>query len=202
MPTNLYINNFESSPEQNLLHDLLEESIKYYGLDLQWLPRKLVSEDTLYGEDILSKFDQAHQIEMYIKNVEGFEGEGDFLSRFGLEIRDQITFTISIRRFEALESGFDRPREGDLIWFPLARRRKGQLFEIKFVEHESMFLPLGTLPVYDLRCETFTYSSEQIDTGNYDIDKQETDYSYANTQLASTTDSILDFSDSNPFGTF
>ena len=159
---------------------------------------------------------------MYIKNVEGFEGEGDFLSRFGLEIRDQITFTISIRRFEALESGFDRPREGDLIWFPLARRRKGQLFEIKFVEHESMFLPLGTLPVYDLRCETFTYSSEQIDTGNYDIDKQETDYSYANTQLASTTDesqqpskagddnvtieseadSILDFSDSNPFGTF
>jgi len=90
MPTNQYINNFESAPEQNLIHDLLIESIKFYGMDVYWLPRKTsATPDQLYGEDTLESFDMAHAIEMYIKNVEGFEGEGEFLSRFGLDIRDQ-----------------------------------------------------------------------------------------------------------------
>ncbi|NRA13584.1 MAG: hypothetical protein HRT57_16705, partial [Crocinitomicaceae bacterium] len=193
MPTNQYINNFENAQEQKLLNDLVEESIKFYGIDVYWVPRTFVSKDDIYGEDVLSKFTHAYPIEMYIKNVEGFEGEGDFLSRFGLEIRDQITFTVSQRRFDSMVSGYSglpatqadysRPREGDLIYFPLNKK----IFEIKFVEHEERFYPLGTLPVYDLRCELFVYSSEKIDTGIPELDKLETDFTYANTDVDSTT---------------
>ena len=189
MPTNQYIQqptNYASSREQNLVNDLIEEAIKFYGTNVKWLPRKLVAEDAIYGEDVLSKFDQSWEFEMYVKNVEGFEGEGDFLSRFGLEIRDQMTLTLSIQRFDRSTAAtiYDRPREGDLIWFPLARKLTGHLFEIKFVEHESMFLPLGTLPVYDLRCESFTYNSEEFDnaleTGGPDaLDNLEASHSYA-----------------------
>ena len=209
MPTNQYINNFESSPEQNLLHDILIESIKFYGTDVYWLPRK--SSDTydqILGEDTLSSFDIAHTVEMYIKSVEGFEGEGEFLSKFGLEIRDQITFTVAIRRFEQIGSGHPRPREGDLVYFPLNKK----LFEIQFVEHESMFYPTGTLPVYDLRCELFIYNQQPINTGITEIDSIATTHKFANTMPSGTkedntaiedaADSILDFSEDNPFGDF
>ena len=231
MPTNHYINNFENTQEQRLLDDLIEETIKFHGIDVYWLPRSLLDEDTLYGEDDFSYFDHAFLIEMQIKNVEGFEGEGDFLSRFGVEIRDQVTFTVSRRRFHDIQFGgvgdalgepdtYARPREGDLIFFPLNKK----IFEIQFVEHESMFYPMGTLPVYELRCELFRYSSESITTGIADIDKLETERTYANTNIDSTTnettaaltfkpgddnitleqeaDAILDFSDRNPFGDF
>lgn len=233
MPTNHYINNFENVQEQRLISDLVEEAIKFYGIDVYWVPRTLMAEDSLYGEDLFSQFNIAHLVEMYIKNVEGFEGDGDFLSRFGLEIRDQITFTVSQRRFDSIgsanttpmyttptgdQSG-NRPREGDLIYFPLNKK----IFEIKFVEHEERFYPLGTLPVYDLRCELFVYSSEKMNTGIHEIDRLEL-LGYANDNILSTTDDatalaaakpgddniiieteadkILDFSDSNPFGTF
>lgn len=220
MPTNMYINNFESQPEQKLVNDLVEEVIKFHGIDVHWMPRVLMSKDELYGEDTLARFDDAYPIEMYIKNVEGFEGEGDFLSRFGLEIRDQVTFTLSQRRFADLGTSYERPREGDLIYFPLNKR----IFEIKFVEHELPFYPLGGLPVYELRCESFVYSSEVIDTGIAEIDRVESDYTYANTDIDSTTnddtaaavvksgddnitvesaaEDILDFSDGNPFGDY
>lgn len=220
MPTNMYINNFESQSEQKLVNDLLEEAIKFHGIDVHWIPRKLVAQDDLYGEDVFSKFEQTFLIEMYIKNIEGFEGEGDFLSRFGLEIRDQLTLTLSQRRFADLGSGYPRPREGDLIFFPLNKK----LFEIKFVEHEQPFYPVGSLPVYELRCELFVYSSQDIDTGIPEIDVIETLHTYANTDIDSTinetvgaatikpgddnvnvetaADAILDFSDGNPFGTF
>ena len=219
MPTNMYINNFESSPEQNLVHDLLIESIKFYGMDMYWVPRTTsATADQVFGEDTLSSFTQAYPIEMYIKNVEGFEGEGDFLSKFGLDIRDQVTFTVAIRRFEQLEAietlptqttaPFARPREGDLIYFPL----NGKLFEIQFVEHESIFYTAGTLPVYDLRCELFVYNNQTITTGVPEIDTIATTYAYANTMPEGTTvdnkkiqdqaNTILDHSDPNPFGSF
>ena len=216
----MYVNNFDNQPEQKLVNDLLEEVIKFHGIDVHWIPRILVAEDDLYGEDVLSRFDRTFLIEMYIKNIEGFEGEGDFLSRFGLDIRDQLTLTLSQRRFADLGSGYPRPREGDLIFFPLNKK----LFEIKFVEHELPFYPMGTLPVYELRCELFIYSSQDIDTGISDIDGVETQFTYANTDVDSTTneataaatakpgddnvnvetaaDKILDFSDGNPFGDF
>ena len=219
MPTNHYINNHGSSPEQNLIHDLLIESIKFYGMDVHWLPRiSSARADTIFGEDTLSSFSTNHMIEMYVKNVEGFEGQGDFLSKFGLDIRDQITFTVAIRRFEQLDSGYERPREGDLIYFPMNKK----LFEIQFVEHESMFYPTGTLPVYDLRCELFAYNQQEINTGIEEIDQiaqtigtTARAQAFSSNALTSATvsdgdnfaieersDSILDFSENNPFGSF
>jgi hypothetical protein len=216
MPTNHYINNHGSSPEQNLIHDLLIESIKFYGMDVHWLPRiSSTSADQILGEDTLSSFSVNHMIEMYVKNVEGFEGQGDFLSKFGLDIRDQITFTLAIRRFEQLDSGYSRPREGDLIYFPMNKK----LFEIEFVEHESMFYPTGTLPVYDLRCELFAYNQQEINTGIDEIDQiaqtsgprgqaftsnalAEASTTEDNFAIEQTSDSILDFSENNPFGSF
>ena len=219
MPTNHYINHHTSSPEQNLIHDLLIESIKFYGMDVHWLPRiSSASADTILGEDTLSSFSTNHMIEMYVKNVEGFEGQGDFLSKFGLDIRDQITFTVAIRRFDQLDSGYERPREGDLIYFPLNKK----LFEIQFVEHESLFYPTGTLPVYDLRCELFAYSQQEINTGIEEIDQIAQTIgttaraaAFSSNALTSATvsdgdnfaieessDSILDFSENNPFGSF
>ena len=220
MPTNIYVNNFESNPEQKLIHDLIVESIKFYGVDVYWIPRyRSSSEDQVYGEDPLASYKQARLLEMYIKNVDGFEGEGDFISRFGLQIKDQITFTVSIRRFEELNSkeilpdvtttSFLRPDEGDLIYFPLNKH----LFSIQFVEHESMFYSAGVLPVYDLRCETFAYNNETIETGIPEVDAIATKHAYVanamptgtvfdNTVIETEADSILDFSETNPFGSY
>ncbi len=100
MATNKYFNNFAYAREQDLVEDLTIESIKMYGQDMKYLPRTKVNTDHLYGEDDLSTFDEGIDIEMYIKNVEGFEGEGDLLSRFGLEIRDSVTFTVARKRFD------------------------------------------------------------------------------------------------------
>lgn len=185
MPTtNLYFNNFAYSGEQNLIEDLIIESIKIYGIEVLYLPRTLVNKDELFGEDVLSKFEFAYPLEMYIKNVTGFEGEGDFLSKFGLQIRDEMTLTVSRRRFgEEISAemttpvneaqGIGRPSEGDLIFFPLNRK----LFEVKFVEHEAIFYQMGSLQTYDLRVELFEYSHERLDTGIQEIDQIEDQFS-------------------------
>ena len=212
MTTNKYFSNFTYGREQDTQDDLIVESIKIYGQDVKYMPRTLVKEDDLFGEDILSKFETAVDLEMYIKNTTGFEGEGDFLSKFGLEIRDQVTFTMARKRWDQIttekiidEVGFNyqietantgaysnshslmletgsangysisssRPNEGDLIFFPLNEK----LYEIKFVEHEEIFYPHGKLYTYDLTCELFQYSSQQLDTGNTAIDSLELSYS-------------------------
>jgi hypothetical protein len=170
MSTNFYFNNFQSSQEQILIEDLVIESIKIYGHDVKYVKRIVQNKDKIYGEDTqTSKYIQAIDVEMYIKNVEGFGGEGDFLSKFNLEIRDQITFTIARRTFND-EVGsnmlIDRPREGDLVYFPLNKK----LFEVKFVEHEPIFYQMGALQMYDLKCELFEYNSEYFDTGDLEID--------------------------------
>jgi len=181
MPTvNHYFNNFSSSMEQTLIEDLIIESIRIYGIECLYIPRTLVKEDLLFGEDVLSKFESAYAVEMYVKSVDGFEGEGDFLSKFGLEIRDQMVLTVSRRRFEDEVFSDEtysntvrttgRPNEGDLIWFPL----NNKLFEIKFVEHEAVFYQMGSLQTYDLTCELFQYSHERLDTGITEIDAIET----------------------------
>jgi hypothetical protein len=183
MPTNLFFNNFGHYGQQTLLEDLIIESIKMYGHDVYYIPRTLVKEDNLFGEDVLSKFDDYFQLEIYIKNVEGFEGEGDFLSKFNVEIRDEMTFTLSKRRFTeevngsliTQEDGSEstRPLEGDLIYLPFT----GGLFEIKFVEDESVFYQMGNLAMYDLKCELFEYSHEELDTGIPAIDNIQTIHS-------------------------
>ena len=176
MATSIYFNHFESTPEQNLHQDLIIEAIKNYGIDVYYLPRKFVNEDLLYGEDTISEFNQAHLIEMYVKSVDGFEGEGDFVSRFGLEIRDQVVFSVARRRFDNLDiTEQDRPLEGDVIFFPLNKK----LYEIRFVEHESMFYQFGKLPIFDLTCELFQYDDQRIDTGVEDIDEIEDTLAYS-----------------------
>ena len=180
MPTtNLYFNNHAFSGEQNLIEDLIIESIKIYGVDCYYIPRTVVNEDLVFGEDTLSKFDDAYLIEMYIKSVDGFEGEGDFLSKFNIEIRDEMVLTVSRRRFgEEIDlrdttKDLGRPAEGDLIYFPL----NNKVFEVKFVEHEAVFYQMGSLQTYDLRCELFEYSHERLDTGIAAIDSIEDAYS-------------------------
>ncbi len=171
MGTNFYFNNFQSSMEQNLIEDLVVESIKIHGIELYYLPKRLVNRDTIFREEELATYNTAHPIEMYIKNVDGMEGEGDFMSKFGLEIRDRITFTVSRRSFaqEVLinEAELVRPREGDLIWFPLTRK----IYKIMFVEHEAIFYQLGSLQTWDITCELFEYNNETFDTGIPDIDQ-------------------------------
>jgi len=185
MPTtNLYFNNFAFTQEQTLIENLVIESIRIYGIDVFYLPRTLVAEDNLFGEDVLSKFENAYQIEMYIKSVDGFQGDGDFLSKFGLEIRDEMVLTVARRRFGeeiSIEGttpvdeadGVARPAEGDLVYFPL----NGKIFEVKFVEHEAIFYQMGSLQTYDITLELFEYSHEVIDTGIADIDAIEDNYS-------------------------
>jgi len=165
MGTNVYFNNFENSMEQRLIEDLIVESIKIYGQDMYYLPKTIVDYDSIYGEGIQpAQFNDALLVEFYIRNVEGFEGEGDFLSKFNLEIRDRVTLTIARKTFFD-EVGnlkrIDRPQEGDLIYFPLNRK----FFEIKFVEHEAIFYQLGSLQTFDVICELFEFSNEMFNTG-------------------------------------
>lgn len=179
MPTNVYFNHAVQS-EQDLHEDLVVESLRFYGHECFYLPRTIVDEDELFGEDTSSKFDDAYSVEMYIENTEGFEGEGDLLSKFGVEVRDQATFVLSRRtwnRFVSLDQNLvttTRPQEGDLIYFPLGN----QVFEIRFVEHENPFYQLGKLNVFKLQCETFEYSHEAFDTGIAELDGVEDSFAY------------------------
>ena len=161
--------------EQDVIEDLTIESIKIHGQNMVYMPRTLVNEDTLFGEDTRSAFNDGYEIEMYISSVDGFEGEGDLISRFGLQINDTMKLVVSKKRFEyeitSKESTIVRPREGDLIYFPLS----GFVFEITFVERENPFYQLGKLYTYELTCETFKFSKETFNTGWTDIDNKQTD---------------------------
>jgi len=227
MATNPYFRNYGNFNEQNLIDDLVIESIKMYGVDVAYIPRNFDSIDNILNEDDTSTFGGdlttqggnnysiIYDMEMYVKSVDGFEGEGDFLSRFGLQIRDQVTFTVAYRTFERFATRLDpeqtRPNEGDVIYFPL----NDKIFKVMFVEHESVFYQHGSLQVYDLRCELFEYSGERFQTGRYQIDHNfdDVDITQATTltQLANTdpvaknvyfeaeADSVLDFSEIDPF---
>ena len=277
MSLNSYFNNYGYSREQDTIEDLILESIKIYGHEVKYIPRTAVKNDSLFGEDILSKFEEAVDIEMYLKSMEGFEGDGQFLSKFGLEIRDQIVLTVSRKRFDQAitspklmtEVGYNlifedgnnnepsrqfltgdaateswtqegddyintlnRPREGDLIYFPMI----GKIFEVMYVDDRPVHFQMGRMQSFDLRCELFEYSSEQINTGDSDIDAiednftldtlqyqftledgsgtindetgysllqefdiQDSDASADNSFYQLETDSIIDFSEVNPF---
>jgi hypothetical protein len=274
---NKYFNNYGFAREQDVVEDLILESIKIYGHDVKYLPRSLVKNDHLFGEDTLSKFEEAIDIEMYLKSMEGFEGDGQFLSKFGLEIRDQIVLTVSRKRFDQVltspklmtEVGYNlvfedgdnnepsrqfltgdaateawvqegddylntlnRPREGDLIYFPMMDK----IFEVMYVDDRPVHFQLGRMQSYDLRCELYEYSSEEINTGDSAIDATEDQFSLNtliyqftledgsgivksedgdsilqefeltttapaanNTFFQFEADSVLDFSESNPF---
>ena len=180
MATNHYFNHFgTNTPEQRLVENIVIESIKSFGIDVHYMPRTEVNTDSIYGEDRISKFEDARVVEMYIKSIDGFEGDGTFVSNFGLEVRDQITFTLSRRRF--LELNFEtgnrdkEPLEGDLIFFPLSE----SLFEIKHVQDTNIFYQAGGLQTFDLVCELFEYADEAIDTGIEELDKIEREESFS-----------------------
>ena len=173
--------------EQQLFESLIVESIKIYGYDVYYLPRKLKEKDNIYGEDPSSYYDTNYEVEMYIKSVDGFQGDGDFLSKFNLEIRDSVVFTVARKIFMdevATTEGTTRPNEGDIIYFPLNKK----IFQVKFVEHESMFYQLGALQVFDLTCELYEYSGEELNTGIKQIDDVQQNYSPATSTYAYLTE--------------
>ena len=178
MPTNVYFDT-GTRTQQNLYEDLRIEQLKIYGQDVFYIPRTLVKEDELFGEDTLSKFGDAYLIEMYFENVEGYEGEKEIMSKFGLQMNEDVTFVVARRRFEQLVSHDSnlivktRPNEGDLVYFPKVKK----IFEISFVDHDDPFYQVHNVPAFKLKCKTFEYSSEDMDTGIAEIDAIETDNS-------------------------
>jgi hypothetical protein len=187
-----------SQSEQRLVQELINEQLKIYGVDVTYIPRKVVGRGKLFGfEDLReissSTFDDNYLIEAYIQNYDGYSGSGDILTKFGMSLRDEVTLIISKERFEDFISPFlaglpekeilngSRPKEGDLIYFPLG----GRLFEVKFVEHESPFYQLGKNYVYELKCELFEYEDEVIDTSIDEIDRTVKDQGYITTLILS-----------------
>ena len=179
-----------SQAEQRLVQNLVNEQLKIFGVEVTYIPRKFVNTNSIIEEVTTSKFDDNFQIEAYVNTYEGYAGAGDVLTKFGMSLRDEVTLTISKERFEDFVSPFmsadddielsSRPREGDLVFFPLGQR----LFEVKFVEHEDPFYQLGKNYVYQLKCELFEYEDEVIDTSIDAIDTQVEDEGYiANLQL-------------------
>ena len=178
-----------SQSEQRLVQELINEQLRMYGVDVTYIPRKIVNRDTILNEVETSKFDDNYTVEAYVNTYEGHSGAGDILTKFGMSLRDELTITISKERFDDfiamfLEGESDdeiivsgRPREGDLIYFPLGQR----LFEVKFVEHEDPFYQLGKNYVYQLKCELFEYEDEVIDTSIDEIDTQVQDEGYITT---------------------
>lgn len=178
MSASFYFNNFNSSMEQQLVEDLVVESIKIYGNDVFYCPRTLKNFDEIYGEDPISEYNSNYMVEMYIKSVDGYEGDGVFLSKFGLQIRDQITFTIAKRTYDSevgQYTGKAVPQEGDIIFFQLNPQRS-QILQIKYVNDRAIFYQLGGLQVYDLVCELFEYSNESLNTGVAALDSIEAQY--------------------------
>ena len=167
-----------SHGEQRLVQELINEQLKIYGVEVTYIPRKFVRKETILEEVTSSKFDDNFLLEAYVNTFDGYSGAGDIMTKFGVSLRDEVTLTISQERFEDFISPFldqesdaeievtMRPREGDLIYFPLGSR----LFEVKFVEHEQPFYQLGKTYVYELKCELFEYEDEVIDTSIEAID--------------------------------
>lgn len=170
MATSLYFNNFTSSGEQRLIEDLVIESIKIHGVDNYYVPRKIVTFNNTFREQNFTEYGNAISVEMYVRNIDGFDGEGEFLSAFGVEVREQITFSVAMRVFDSEVGSVlnrDRPLEGDLIFFPFTKA----LYTIKFVNKKPVFYQMGSLQFYDLTCELFEYSNEVFNTGVDIIDQ-------------------------------
>lgn len=225
MPRNPYLNNFNYSPTQDLVEDLYLESIKHYGLEVYYIPRTFQKLDKIFGEDILSKFKNTFLIEMYLENFNQMDGEREYVSKFGLEIRDQISLVVSRKRFEFESSKLplmpsrpaqiESPMMGDLIFFPLSK----SLFEIKYVDNKHVFFQQGRLYTYRLDCELYKYSYETFKTGITDIDIIEknlveasdvnsdgtvdfvsTKFGLDDSQAIQTeSDKIMDYSEKDPF---
>ena len=211
MAVNRYFNQFPGqnrfNNESMLLEDLINESIQIMGHNCYYIPRESFDNgDMVFGEYSKSKFNKAYMVELYLANVEGFEGQSDFFSKFGLEIRDTSNFIVSRRAFAKYIPSYSRfrPQEGDLVYVPLLHK----MFEIKFVEQELMFHSLGKrLPfVYEMRCEAFRFSQDEIDTGIDEIDDVAAENSYTEKLVLNTNGTGLIYEEDvvfqSPDGTY
>lgn len=224
MPRNRYFTENRvvngSIGEQNLLEDLIIESIQIYGVDMFYIPRILIAKDNILGEDRLSEFKESFPIEVYFENIDSFDGQGPFIQKFGLF--NELSANVSVARKRWLELVGnqtvnsvqipDRPSEGDLLYFPLTQ----SLFEIKFVQHENPFYQIGRLYVYRLSIELFQYGSENIFTGIDEIDSVKINNSFDievnsqqtssitngadNTSYETESETIINVFERNPFG--
>jgi len=156
--------------EQNLVEDVTIEIIKATGQDCLYIPREYLNIDKIFGEDPGSSFTKSYPLEMYLQSYKSFDGT-DMITQFGIEIKDKVTLVFARKRFKEeityKNTSISRPREGDLIYFPLSK----SLFEINFVEHENPLYPLGKLYSYTIVAELFTYSYEKIETNVDAVDQ-------------------------------
>ena len=168
MGTNQYFNKFAATNEQTLVQDLVDETIRIHGVDMVYIPRTRQNEDEVLGDANLPLFEEAREVEMYVENYDGFEGEGEVMTQFGLEIKDELTVSVSSRRFKTVyaDKNYASPREGDLIFFPL----NNSLFEINFVEREKNFFSFGKIFTFQMKCSFFKYTGEDFTTGFDAID--------------------------------
>ena len=157
--------------EKRLYEDLIIEQLKVFGNDVYYMPREEISRDDILG-NTNDKFTDAYSIEMYVEDVNGFAGQGDLVGKFGIEVRDELTFVVSRRQFEILVDNtsntlsINRPREGDIIWMPLFKK----FWQIDFVEDEDPMYQINDLPIFKLKCSMWEYQSESVETGVGDID--------------------------------
>lgn len=217
MATNRFFNHYNNAAEQNLLDSLIVESIQIAGVDMVYVAKEIVDENRILNEDPTDIYDQAFDIEMYPKTFESYGDQGDFMSKFGLQIRDSATFVVAKTTFRNLVTehrpSLVRPLEGDLLYFPLA----DNLMKIMHVEHESIFYQSGTLPVYELKVELLEFNHQRIETGDPRIDRiyegvipepnevedlfdlKEWDEMAKNLDIKEKSDDIIDFSQLDPF---
>ena len=204
---NQYFYHYDATNEQDLINDLVVESIQAQGLDVAYIPRTQDNIDYLYNEDPTNVFTSFGTIEMWPASVEGFDGE-QLMSIFGDEFKKSATFIVSRSRFKEVFPEFLRPREGDLIFMPITNA----VLEIRFVEHESPFFEKGKQYVYELKLEAFEFSYEEIETGDNELDtildemdvldQDTTTEEYGdNTDIDTDTGDDINFDPSNPFGT-
>ena len=212
MATNPYFNHLKSKTEQSFYEDLVIESIKNAGIDVYYIPREYFEIDPILGEPTRSTFNSAYKIEVYFEDVMGFQGQGDLMSKFGLIMQNDTKLKISKKRFRQLGiPNRIRPSEGDLIYIGDIENNgfgsfTNSFFEITFVEHESLFWQLGKYFIYELKCQLFTYSYEKFNTGNVAIDTinsmtNQSEIDLAINQAIKTKEqTLVDFSEKNPFG--
>lgn len=207
MATNQYFQHYAATNEQDLIESLIVESIQTTGLDVTYIEREQLNVDYLYNEDPTNAFNSSTVIEMYPASVDGFDGDGEMFTSFGIDIKKTATFIVSKKRFGEELPLLTRPREGDLIYMPVTNT----LLEVKFVNNESPFFEKGKQYVYELKLETFEYSYEEIQTNDFDIDAEldnmfntqpdviVEDYG-DNDDLESDPAQDIVFDPSNPFG--